>query len=152
VVLVSELLRASSSAEQFPGRTEIAKPLDGTTASSRAKQNQLGGTGKGLSAEKKALQKISPNVSSSSVAPVKASERAVSAGKPPITGSRTPVTGYAKSGVEAKNPNPPAVKPRLPTSKPEPVSTDPPLSAPSSSAPDAKSLVRYAYQVSRYVY
>jgi hypothetical protein len=129
----------SPNAEQFPGRTVTSKPLDGSTASSRAKQNRPGATrtGKSLLVEKNVSQSISLNASSSSGASLKTSERKAISVKP----SEAAPTNDAKSSIDANEASP-VVKPETPTLESESVSTS--ASTIPSSSSDAKSSVRYA--------
>lgn len=126
--------KAPVKAASARGRTVVAKPLDGSTASSRAKlkSHPSATTAKTLLPEKKVPQKISPNASSNSVASLKTSERATTSGKTPT--SRIPSTGDAKSRADVKKSIPSSVKPGAPTSKPESVSTSLPPSISSDSA------------------
>jgi len=129
----SRYCSAGLNAKRFSGRTVAAKPLDGSTASSRAKQNYPGGSvGKGLSIEKKAPRRTSPGTSVTSITSLKPSERAATSGKPP---AKSQILGVKES-------NPLAAKT---TSKPDSVSLS--ESRPLSSAPatgNAKASVRDA--------
>ena len=131
---------ASPNAEQFSGRALVAKPLHGSTASSRAKQNQPSGTtGKGLLVEKKVSKRVSPNASSNSVSSLKASEPAVASGK--TSTSQPTAANDSQYRVDTKKTHHSDVNPG-----PEPGLGSGSTSTPSSSSatPSAKSSVRYA--------